>query len=67
MCIFPAGKLIHVSGIILGNLPFVGISYHGHHHSQALAQKFASLSVVQPLIQEAIQSGIHEFAVQVIF
>ncbi|MHA2371366.1 MAG: hypothetical protein ACXADX_21335 [Candidatus Hodarchaeales archaeon] len=54
-----------MSGIILGNLPFVGVSYRGHHHARFLTQEFSSHKTMRTLHEQALQAGIREFAIQV--
>lgn len=58
-------RRIILGGIILGNLPFVGISYKGHHHERALVQEFSHPDAVKDIHQKALQVGIQEFAIQI--
>ena len=54
-----------LNGIILGNLPFIGISYKGYHHSRGLFRRFSNHEAIQALLLKALHAGIREFAVQI--
>lgn len=58
-------RRIILGGIILGNLPFVGVSYKGHHHERVLIQEFSNPDTVKTIHQKALQVGIREFAIQI--
>ncbi len=58
-------EVLYLNNVILGNLPFIGVSYRGHHQELSLQATFSSTESVLQLLQAAYATGIRRFAIQV--
>lgn len=50
------------TSIILGHMPFVGISYQSRKKDEEYRERFSEMSTTQNIIEEAIRFGVHRFA-----